>query len=142
MAIHFHTIDTNHVLRHKNALKRWITDCIHAENLKPGDLNIILCSDNHLLEINREFLDHDYYTDIITFNHNTQNLISGDIFISIDRVFENASTFDDTPQNETYRVIIHGVMHLCGYNDKTKKEASSMRKKENDCLNRINKFLK
>ena len=137
MAIFFHTIDVDHRLKHKIALKRWINDCILAENKKTGNINIIFCSDNHLLEMNRTHLDHDYYTDIITFDFTHNNVISGDLYVSIDRIKDNAINNSVTLENETYRVIIHGVMHLCGYKDKTKKDIEMMREKEAACLSKI-----
>ena len=137
MAIFFHTIDVDHRLKHKIALKRWINDCILAENKKPGNINIIFCSDNHLLEMNRTHLAHDYYTDIITFDFTHNNVISGDLYVSIDRIKDNAIKNSVTLENETYRVIIHGVMHLCGYKDKTKKDIEIMRAQEAACLSKI-----
>ena len=137
MAIFFHTIDVEPRLKHKTALKRWINDCILAENKKTGNINIIFCSDNHLLEMNRTHLDHDYYTDIITFDFKHNNVISGDLYVSIDRIKDNAIKNSVTLENETYRVIIHGVMHLCGYKDKTKKDIEMMREKEAACLSKI-----
>jgi rRNA maturation RNase YbeY len=137
MAIFFHTIDVEPRLKHKIALKRWINDCILAENKKTGNINIIFCSDNHLLEMNRTHLEHDYYTDIITFDFTHNNVISGDLYVSIDRIKDNAIKNSVTLENETYRVIIHGVMHLCGYKDKTKKDIEMMREKEAACLSKI-----
>ena len=137
MAIFFHTIDVEPRLKHKTALKRWINDCILAENKKTGNINIIFCSDNHLLEMNRTHLEHDYYTDIITFDFTYNNVISGDLYVSIDRIKDNAIKNSVTLENETYRVIIHGVMHLCGYKDKTKKDIEMMREKEAACLSKI-----
>jgi rRNA maturation RNase YbeY len=137
MAIFFHTIDVEPRLKHKTALKCWIKDCVLAENKKTGDLNIIFCSDEHLLEMNRTHLNHDYYTDIITFDFSQDNIISGDLYISFDRLQDNAQKNKVSLQNETQRVIIHGVMHLCGYKDKTKKDAKLMRKIEATCLAKI-----
>jgi len=137
MAIFFHTIDVDPRLKHKTALKRWISDCIQAENKKTGNINIIFCSDQHLLEMNRAHLKHDYYTDIITFDFTQHDVVSGDLYISIDRVKDNASENAIAFKNETYRVIIHGVMHLCGYKDKTKKDILIMRQKEEECLSKI-----
>jgi len=137
MAIFFHTIDVEPRLKHKTALKRWINDCILAENKKTGNINIIFCSDNHLLEMNRTHLEHDYYTDIITFDFTYNHVISGDLYVSIDRIKDNAIKNSVTLENETYRVIIHGVMHLCGYKDKTKKDIEMMREKEAACLSKI-----
>lgn len=141
MAIFFHTLDADPRLQHKNALKRWISDCISGENKKPGTVNVIFCSDEHLLEMNRTHLNHDYYTDIITFDFSQENVVSGDLYISLDRVKENAKTNSSSLQNETYRVIIHGVMHLCGYKDKQKKEIVLMRQQEEKCLAQIQNYF-
>lgn len=137
MAIFFHTVDVHHHLKHKNALKRWINDCVSGENKQTGDINIIFCSDEHLLEMNRTHLAHDFYTDIITFDFTTGDIISGDLYISLDRLQDNALTHKTALRIESYRVIIHGVMHLCGYKDKTKKDAQMMRIQEDKCLAKI-----
>jgi len=141
MAIFFHTLDADPRLQHKNALKRWISDCISGENKKPGDINVIFCSDEHLLEMNRTHLNHDYYTDIITFDFSQENVVSGDLYISLDRVKDNANKNASSLQNETYRVIIHGVMHLCGYKDKKKNEILIMRQQEEKCLSQIQNYF-
>jgi rRNA maturation RNase YbeY len=141
MAIFFHTLDADPRLKQKNALKRWISDCIFVENRKPGDINIIFCSDEHLLGMNRTHLNHDYYTDIITFDFGEGHTVSGDLYISFDRVKDNAQQNGTSLQNETYRVIIHGVMHLCGYKDKQKKDISIMRQQEEKCLSKIATYL-
>ena len=141
MAIFFHTLDADPQLKQKNALKRWISDCIFLENKKPGDINVIFCSDEHLLGMNRTHLNHDYYTDIITFDFGEGDTVSGDLYISFDRVKDNANQNGTSLQNETYRVIIHGVMHLCGYKDKQKKDIVVMRQKEEKCLSEIQKYI-
>lgn len=140
MAIFFHDMDVRSQLKQKNALKRWISACVLAEGKTIGTINIIFCSDDHLLEINRTHLEHDYYTDIITFDNTQNNQISGDLYISLDRVLENATTYNTTPITETYRVIIHGVMHLCGYKDKTKSEGLTMRNQEQKSILILNEF--
>jgi rRNA maturation RNase YbeY len=141
MAILFHTLDADPQLKQKNALKRWISACIFLENKKPGDINVIFCSDEHLLGMNRTHLNHDYYTDIITFDFGEGDTVSGDLYISFDRVKDNANQNGTSLQNETYRVIIHGVMHLCGYKDKQKKDIVVMRQKEEKCLSEIQKYI-
>jgi probable rRNA maturation factor len=141
MAVFFHTIDTEPQLKHKLALKRWIRDQILAENREVGTINVIFCSDAYLLEVNRTHLNHDYYTDIITFDYCQDKVVSGDLYISSERVLENSSTFKKSIQEETHRVIIHGVMHLCGYKDKTKSEAFTMRKKEENSLLKIQEYI-
>ena len=95
-----------------------------------GEISFIFCTDNHLLEKNIQFLDHNTYTDIITFDYCEADIINGDIFVSVDRVSENANTFGVDFENELDRVIIHGVLHLAGYHDKSKEEANTMREKE------------
>ena len=118
----------------------WV-ELVAAEHEKEvGDINYIFCSDEYLLEINQEHLNHDYYTDIITFDYTEDNLISGDLFISVDRVEENAAAFGVTIQNELSRVIIHGILHLCGFPDKTDEEAKIMRKNEDAALQLLEKL--
>lgn len=142
MAITFHSEDIKYVIKHKRALKSWITACIESEKKKTGQIDIIFCSDEYLLDMNRQFLNHDYYTDIITFNYNDENTISGDLFISENRVRDNAEKLNIPKTNEMQRVIIHGVMHLCGYNDKSKSDVLLMRKMETKALKRLPPFLK
>jgi rRNA maturation RNase YbeY len=141
MAVFFHTIDIEPQLKHKLALKRWISDQVLAENRQVGTINVIFCSDAYLLEVNRTHLNHDYYTDIITFDYCQDNVVSGDLYISYERVLENSSTFKKSLQEETHRVIIHGVMHLCGYEDKTKSDALMMRQKEETSLLKIQNYI-
>ncbi|WP_082326582.1 rRNA maturation RNase YbeY, partial [Sunxiuqinia dokdonensis] len=102
--------------------KKWIKNTIKKEGREPGEITFIFCSDDYLLEINKQYLDHDYYTDIITFDYVEGKEISGDIFISVDRVKENAATFGVDFQNELNRVLVHGVLHLLGYKDKSADE--------------------
>lgn len=117
-------------LENQNDIQSWIENTISKEDKMVGEISYIFCSDDYLHEINLEHLQHDTYTDIITFNYNVEDVISADIFISIDRVEENATTFSTTFQNELCRVIIHGVLHLLGYNDKSDSEKEVMRSKE------------
>jgi probable rRNA maturation factor len=130
MSTRFHLEDIKYRLQHKTTLKEWIKTSVHAEGKEVGTINVILCSDEYLLHMNRQFLDHDYYTDIITFDYSQKNIISGDLYISIDRVKDNASKLKTLQEFELYRVIIHGVMHLCGYKDKRKNDVKIMRSKE------------
>ena len=102
-----------------------------------GDITFVFCSDEELLGVNKEFLNHDYYTDIITFDYSEGSVISGDLFISIDRVKENALSFNVQITEELHRVAFHGVLHLLGYNDKTEAEVIIMRSKENHYLNKL-----
>jgi rRNA maturation RNase YbeY len=115
-------------------VKRWITDIIKAQGKKVGDISYLFCDDAYLIEVNRAYLNHDTYTDIITFDYVEDNLISGDIMISVERVKENAQLFGSTFDQELHRVIIHGILHLLGQGDKTAPEAAQMRKKEEAAL--------
>ena len=118
--------DTSYSPRFKREIKAWIKQTILAEGKIPGDISIIHCSDEYLLAMNKQFLQHDYYTDVITFDYGEGEIVSGDIFISIDRVKENASKLGVSPLIEDRRIIIHGVLHLIGYQDKTKLKKSEM----------------
>jgi len=124
--------------KNKTALRDWIKDAIIAEGARLEELNYIFCSDNYLIELNRQYLDHDTYTDIITFNNSeTEGLISGDIFISVERIRENAAKFSTSETNELHRVIIHGVLHLLGYKDKSKANKELMTQKEDQYLAKV-----
>lgn len=112
-------------------LKRWISRVVRQENFTLKNVNYIFCSDTHLLDINQQYLQHNTFTDIITFDQSTSSgEIQGDIFISIDRVKENALTFKVPFEEELHRVMLHGILHLTGYNDKSPEESLQMRKKE------------
>ncbi len=121
----------------KIQIKKYIKLLINNELKKPGDISIIFCSDNYLLDINKEYLKHNYFTDIITFNYVEGNTISGDLFISIDRVKENSIEFKSGWKKELYRVIFHGLLHLIGYNDKTPEEIKIIREKEDMYLSEV-----
>jgi len=110
---------------------------IQYENKECGPINLIFCDDDKILEVNKEYLSHDYYTDIITFDYSLNQIISGDLFISIDRVKENANRYSKTFENELMRVVFHGVLHLCGYNDKSEEEILVMRSKEDYYLTQL-----
>lgn len=115
----------------------WISQTIINEGKTVGEINIIFCNDEYLLKINQEHLTHDYYTDIITFDYSENTIISGDLFISKDRVEENAEEYKVSFENELNRVIIHGILHLIGYNDKSESEIKEMRTKENYYLDKL-----
>jgi rRNA maturation RNase YbeY len=133
--ISFNTIDVNTIIKGKKSIGNWLNQVIEKEGHELGFISISLCSDKHLLKINKSVLQHDYYTDIITFQLNEkQEAIEGDLYISIDRVKDNAKTLKIRWGDELKRVMVHGVLHLCGYKDKTKKDSELMRKKENECL--------
>jgi len=117
-------------LKNKIKLKKWINNVIEKEDKKLKFLNFIFCDDKEMLEKNIKYLNHMTYTDILTFDYTENNIISGDIIISIDRITENAKTYNVTFKKELKRVMIHGVLHLIGYNDKAKKEKKIMREKE------------
>lgn len=134
MAISFSNDNIVFNLKRKSDLKTWIKSTVEREKHLLGSLNYIFTSDESLLKINIEYLNHNTYTDIITFNYNENKKVSGDIFISIDRVKENAEKFEVSFEEELRRVMIHGVLHLCGYKDKTKADSDLMRKKENASL--------
>ena len=119
----------------KRKITRWIKETITLEGKVTGDISFIFCSDAYLLEVNKQYLNHDYFTDIITFDYVENNVISGDIFISCDRIRENAEEFKTGFDNELSRIIIHGVLHLLGYKDKSKKEKLLMTDKEDFYLN-------
>lgn len=129
-SLEFFSEDIDFDLSDPLTTKEWIQKSILNEHLSPGDLNFIFCSDEYLLKINQDYLNHDYYTDIITFDYRDGNVISGDLFISIDRVRENAKNASLDFLSEIHRVIIHGVLHIMGYNDKTPEEESIIRSKE------------
>lgn len=116
----------------------WIQQTIRNEKLKAGQVFFLFTSDEHLLEMNRIFLNHDYYTDILTFDISEEkDIISGELYISVDRVKENAETLNVGFEKELFRVMVHGILHLCGYGDTTPDEATMMRKQETyylDCL--------
>ncbi|PNQ74804.1 rRNA maturation RNase YbeY [Hanstruepera neustonica] len=121
-------------LHNQELLIKWVTLAIKAEGFKLGEINYIFCNDDYLHRINVEFLDHDTLTDIISFDYTVGKILQGDIYISTERVADNANDFNVTFDNELHRVMIHGVLHYCGYKDKTENQASLMRSKENHYL--------
>jgi probable rRNA maturation factor len=116
-------------------LKARLQQIIEKEDKMLGEINIVFCSDDYLLKINKEYLKHDYYTDIITFDYSEQTILSGEIFISVDRVKENATTYKIPFMNELIRVMIHGILHLAGYDDKNNKAKKQMTEKEDFYMN-------
>ena len=151
--ITFNNEDTTFKLKNKTLLKQWITLTIQKKKRKAGEINFIFCSDDYLLNINKQYLNHDTYTDIITFDYSKEKLnkksplpplqkgnISGDIYISVDRIKENAIKFSKTFENELHRVLIHGVLHLLGYKDKTKIAKAEMTQQEDLCLKNFQKI--
>lgn len=134
--IHFFSEDVEFKLKHKTILRNWISSIIKSENKSLEEINYIFCSDEYLLDINRQYLDHDYYTDIITFDNRekVEEPILSDIFISIDRIKDNAETLGHEFSKELHRVLIHGVLHLLGHGDKTEQQQAEMRKREEASL--------
>lgn len=132
--ISFNFIDVAPFIRKRVELREWIINCIARQKRETGNLSFNFCSDGYLLKLNKQYLNHNEYTDIITFDFTEGILVSGDIYISKDRVKENARKLSIPFHVEQKRVIIHGVLHLCGYKDKTTKDKALMRKKEDDCL--------
>ncbi|MBO5843307.1 MAG: rRNA maturation RNase YbeY [Bacteroidales bacterium] len=141
MGISF-AFQTTCTLKNRTILKQWIKLVIENNNKKVGEIAYIFCSDEQLLEINKEFLNHDYYTDIITFDYSETDVVSGDMFISIDRIKDNAKILGVAYQEELHRVIIHGILHLLGNKDKTETESENMRKLEDECLSVLSTFIK
>ena len=124
--------ETEFTLENEEAISNWIFNVIKSEYKKVGEINYIFCDDEYLLAINKEHLQHDYYTDIISFDYTIGNEISGDMFISVDRVKDNAIDFNVSFEEELKRVLVHGVLHYCGYKDKSEADELLMRSKEDE----------
>lgn len=131
--------DTNFKFNKRRATSKWLKSAIVLEDKKLGDISIIYCSDDYLLEINKQYLSHDYYTDVITFNYCEGDLISGDIFISVDTIKANAEEYGASFDNELCRVMVHGILHLIGYDDDCESNQLIMRQKEDFYLERYDK---
>lgn len=127
--------ETNFILEDESVYKEWINVIISSEKKQLGEINYIFCDDEYLHKINVDYLKHDTLTDIISFDYSENNTISGDIFISIERVKENALKYEVPFKEELKRVIAHGVLHYCGYKDKSDKDAELMRRKEDEKIN-------
>ena len=138
MAIDFFSENIDFACTQTDILNKWIENTIKLENFIVQEINIVFTSDEYLLEINKKFLNHDFYTDVITFDSVFENNISGDLFISIDRVKENAEIFKTTFSKELYRVIIHGILHLLGYKDDNDDNKKIIRQKEDFYLQKLN----
>ncbi len=126
--------ETDFTLQNSKEIAEWISKIITLENKEEGEVSYIFCDDKYLHKLNLEFLNHDTLTDIISFDNSLGNQINGDIYISVERVKENTNTFSTTFENELHRVIIHGILHCCGYKDKTKEDTKTMRMKEEEAL--------
>ena len=132
--ITFNIEDADPKLKNKRLLKSWIAKVADSYGLKTGDLAYVFCSDDRILDVNKEFLQHDYYTDIITFDYCEGDTISGDMYISVDTVRTNSELYSTSFINEMHRVIIHGVLHLCGLKDKAPDDEKKMREAEAKAL--------
>ncbi len=135
MAINFFQQDCNFSPPQKQLTKNWIKKVVQTHGFKLGTINYIFCSDDEILRINLQYLNHNYFTDIITFPYKEGNIISSDMYISIDTVRSNSEKYKQNFYDELNRVMIHGVLHLVGFNDKTKGEKEKMRREEEVCLN-------
>lgn len=137
MPVFFHNEDVDFPFHQKNKKKRWLKDVIEHLDFKLGNISVIFCSDDYLLSLNKKHLNHNYYTDVITFNYCSNETISGDIFVSVDRVRAFSIDTNTSFLSEINRVIVHGVLHLCGFDDKKPDEILKMRKLEDLYLTKI-----
>lgn len=137
MAVHYYTEDCSYRLPEKRRTAKWLKEVAEGEGYKLGDVNYIFCSAARLLAMNKEFLQHDYFTDIITFDYSDRKgsgVVSGDIFIDVETVADNARIYGATRLEEMRRVVVHGVLHLCGQKDKTPRANAEMHRKEDKYL--------
>ena len=142
MAVHFYNEGTDYMPKGRVKLNRWVRQTIHNEGFRVGEIGYIFCSSDYHIDINRQYLGHDYHTDVITFDYSDlegRKVVSGDIFIDPETVADNADLLGTNPEEEQLRVIIHGILHLCGYKDKSDSEAAQMRAKEDFYLARLPK---
>ena len=135
LPIEFFTEEVEFEVKNEEKVKTWLSEIISKYSFELESLNYIFCSDEYLHQMNVEYLEHDTLTDVITFdNSDFEGVIEGDVFISIDRIVDNAATFNITPEEELHRVMAHGLLHLLGFDDKTPEKKQLMRSKENECL--------
>ena len=134
MSIRFTSQNIDFELPQAEKVKKWVSQVVQLRGKRVGNISYLFCDDEHLLGVNQQFLNHDTYTDIITFDYVVADLISGDIMISVDRVGENAEKFGVPFEQELHRVVIHGVLHLLGQGDKSDAEAVEMRRQEEEAL--------
>ncbi len=142
MAVHFYNEGTDYLPKGRAKLNQWVRQTIHNEGFRVGEIGYIFCSSDYHIGINRQYLGHDYHTDVITFDYSDlegRRVVSGDIFIDPETVADNADLLGTDPAEEQLRVIIHGILHLCGYKDKSDAEAAQMRQKEDFYLARLPK---
>ena len=135
MSIRYETID----IRFPKTIKRreisaWIKQIVAQYQKRVGEIVYVFCSDTEILRINNQFLEHDYYTDIISFDYSENNILSGDLYISLETVKSNSEKYETCYEEELYRVMIHGILHLCGFNDKTPEDEKRIREKEDEAL--------
>ena len=130
MKIDFCNEDVSYIVPQKRKIRFWLMSVIEQEQRQAGDISCVFCSDDYLVKLNNQYLSASYFTDVITFDYSKKNFISGDIFISVDRVKENAKLYNQPYFREMCRVILHGILHLCGYKDKTETQIQQMREKE------------
>lgn len=132
--ISFQSLVNGFTVRNKRNISEWLRYVVDNEGFTNGDIAIVCCSDDYLLEVNRSYLNHDYYTDIITFDYTDNQVVSGDLMISVDRIRDHAVKYGVSFEDELHRVMVHGVLHLCGYKDKRKNDKELMTSKENHYL--------
>jgi len=137
MSFQFFNEDVNLPFLNFAVISKILKQAVRTSKLKLGDINYIFCSDEYLLQLNKKFLDHDYFTDVITFDYSVNVLVSGDIYISTDRVRQNAGTYGQLYETELLRVISHGLLHLLKFNDKEDSEIEIMRLKESELIENI-----
>lgn len=142
MAVSFYTEGVDLPAINKTNIRNWVKQVAEIHNMRVGEISYIFCDDEKILEVNKQYLQHDYYTDIITFDYTEGNKIAGDLFISLDTVRTNAEQFGQEYNTELHRVIIHGILHLCGINDKGPGEREFMEAEENKALALINDIIK
>ena len=134
MSVAFHTEEVQFQLEQKRLHKQWISEWVHLHQKRPGNISFLFTSIEHIKLINQEYLNHNYFTDVITFDYSSGERISGDVFISIDQLRINANIYDVLIEDEQRRVMIHGVLHLMGFSDASDEEKVTMRKMENEAL--------
>ncbi|MBQ2365114.1 MAG: rRNA maturation RNase YbeY [Alistipes sp.] len=143
--IHFYNQDCNYLPLNRLAIRRWIQEVIRLEGYKPGEINYIFCSSEYHRQMNRDFLGHDYFTDVITFEEREsrveEGVVAGEVYIDVATVTDNASIYNVLPINEMRRVIVHGALHLCGHKDKSPTAEKNMRRMENRYLKLLSQYL-
>ena len=143
--IHFFNQETNYLPTKRLVLRKWITEVIRQEGYEAGEINYIFCSSDYHRQMNRDFLGHDYYTDVITFEERESRLeegiVAGEVYIDVATVMDNAEIYNSLPINEMRRVIVHGALHLCGHKDKSPWAEKQMRRRENKYLKLLSEML-